>query len=91
MDRLTPEIRNGCTVRSDPSGYGYVLTPTGGKQVFRPDNPVWQRSAMAYLHRADAYVLTRGKVFGLTPANEARVRRDRVLDVVGPFSIRTGR
>jgi hypothetical protein len=91
MNRLTPEIHNGCTVRSDPSGYGYVLTPPGGEQVFRPDNPVWQHSAMAYLHRADAYILTRGKVFGLTPHNEARVRHDRVLAEIDKFTIRTGR
>lgn len=91
MDRLTPEIRNGCTVRSDPSGYGYVLTPADGKHVFRPENPVWQHSTMAYLHRADAYLLTRGEVFGLSPHNEAKVRHDRVLAKVDPFTIRTGR
>ncbi|RIX28272.1 DUF2029 domain-containing protein [Amnibacterium setariae] len=90
MNRLTPDLRDGCVFRSDPSGYGYVLTPPGGKAVFRPRNPVWQRSAMRYLRSADAYLLVRGDVFGLTPANRAIVRRDRELFRVDDLVIRSG-
>lgn len=91
LNRLTPDLQRGCTVQSDPSGAGYVLVPKGGKQVFRPANPLWQHEFLSYARSADAYLLVRGKILGLTPASQAVVDGDRVLYAKGRFTVRSGR
>lgn len=92
VNRLTPDLRRGCTVQADPSGVGFTLTRPGRPQVLRVDNPAFQREILAYFRSGDAYLFTRGEEgLGLTPATVRAIESDPVLHRAGRFVLRSGR
>lgn len=92
MNRLSADLDRGCDVQADPSGIGFVLTTPGVPQVYRPQNPLFQKEIVSYLHSADAYIQSRSTVgLGLSTATQQLLDQDRVLARVHRFTIRAGR
>ena len=58
LDRLHANLRNGCRLVVDLQGYNND-EPIDGRQVQRPDNPLWQRTALNYLASGDRSILSR--------------------------------
>jgi hypothetical protein len=64
MDRLSSDLRAGCTEPVDVGGLGYdLLQRRGGRLVYvsRAHNVRWQQFLYRYLTNAQAFVLLRGR------------------------------
>ena len=86
MNRITPDLEQGCELWPDTTGYTYDrdFLEIDGKAVTRAKNPGWQRDILRYLTSGDATLIVRHET-GLSPASKAVVADGGVLFKRGWF------
>jgi hypothetical protein len=89
VDVLSRDLRQGCTVWVDVTGYTYdrdlVLGPDG-RPLHRKDNVRWQRDLSHYLTSGDAAILYR-RGSGVSDATRAVIHRGGALVTSGTFHL----
>ncbi len=94
-DVLTRDIRRGCPLLVDPTGFAYEPGPdlaAGPTPEARMRHAPWQRMMQRHLTSGDVVIVDRPRLSGLSPETRARVEglpliavvgRDKVYDVPG--------
>jgi alpha-1,2-mannosyltransferase len=90
MDALSRDLRNGCGVHVDVTGYTYegelALGP-GDRLLARPRNAAWQRQLLGYLRSGNAVILARGKGTGLSRASKRVITQWPVLSRIDGYTL----
>jgi alpha-1,2-mannosyltransferase len=90
-DTLRRNLRRGCPLMVDLSGYMYQITRTDGSDPYRNANPEFQRELMRYLSSGDTTVIMRLWPDSFSAQNQAAVRKWPVLGRFNGHSIRAPR
>jgi alpha-1,2-mannosyltransferase len=89
MNVLSRDLRNGCLVRPDVTGYtlegGLSLGPDD-RQLARRKNPAWQTEILAYLTSGNAVLLARTDT-GLSRASKRAIARWPVLARIEGYTL----
>jgi alpha-1,2-mannosyltransferase len=89
MNVLSRDLRNGCAVRLDVTGYSYegrIALGPDGRLLERRQNPAWQREVLGYLTSGDAVILARPDT-GLSSASRRAITRWPVAARVDGYTV----
>jgi hypothetical protein len=88
VDVLSRDLRQGCAVWPDVTGYTYDRDDgrVNGVYVHRPDNAKWQQHLLAYL-TSGAAVIPHRKGTGFSVATRAALHRGGALVTVGNWHV----
>jgi alpha-1,2-mannosyltransferase len=90
MNVLSRDLRNGCTVWPDVTGYTYENKLDRGprnKVILRYKNPAWHKVIIGYLTSGDAFIVGRRRGSGLNPATMRQLEQWPVLAKIDGFTI----
>jgi hypothetical protein len=93
MNRLTTDLRAGCTVPVDVSGITYdrlAEVNAKGKRLSRVANPAWQRYLHDYLFSGSSFVVLRDNVDMMSPEYRSLVNHAPVLASSDGLTLRAG-
>ena len=89
MNVLSRDLRNGCVVRIDVTGYTYegeIARGPDGKPLSRQKDAAWQHQVLGYLTSGDALVLARPET-GLSGASRREIARWPVLARIHGYTL----
>jgi alpha-1,2-mannosyltransferase len=90
MNVLSRDLRNGCKVRVDVTGYTYegelALGPND-QVLARPKNAAWQKQVLSYLTSGNAVLLARQRGTGLSHASRRDIARWPVLAKIDGYTL----
>jgi hypothetical protein len=90
MNVLSRDLRNGCNVHVDVTGYTYEGELSLGPQdqvLARSRNAAWQRQILRYLTSGNAVLLARQKGTGLSRASSRDIARWPVLGNIDGYTL----
>jgi hypothetical protein len=90
MNVLSRDLRNGCTVHVDVTGYTYegaVAHGLNGIKLSRRKDATWQKQVLAYLTSGDAVILARRNGTGLSRASKRDLERWPILAKIGGYTL----
>ena len=90
MNVLSRDLRNGCTVHVDVTGYIYEGELALGPQdqvLARSKNAAWQKQVLGYLTSGNAVLLARQKGTGLSRASRKDIARWPVLAKIDGYTL----
>ena len=90
MNVLSRDLRNGCPLHPDVTGYTYEGELALGPQdqvLARRKNPAWQKQVLGYLTSGNAVLLARRRGTGLDRASMQTIRRWPVLARVDGYTL----
>jgi hypothetical protein len=89
VDVLSRDLRRGCTVWPDVTGYTYDrddVRDTEGRILPRVRNARWQRDLLEYLRSGQAVILGRAGT-GLSAASRAKVHAGGLIATVDDWHV----
>jgi len=90
MNVLSRDLRNGCPLHPDVTGYTYEGELALGPQdqvLARRNNPAWQKQALSYLTSGNAVLLARRRGTGLDHASMQTIKRWPVLARIDGYTL----
>jgi alpha-1,2-mannosyltransferase len=90
MNVLSRDLRNGCPLHPDVTGYTYEGELALGPQdqvLPRRNNPAWQKQVLGYLTSGNAVLLARRKGTGLDRASMQAIKRWPVLARIDGYTL----